>query len=173
MRCIYCPECGRKLIEKEAGDDGPVPYCEGCGKYWFDSFSSCVIVMVVNDEVEIALLTQNYLSTEHKTFVSGFIKPGETAEETAFREVLEELGIRLERLEYGGTHWFGDREQLMHAFIGFTREKELRLSGEVDSAEWVPGSEAPAQMFPDRPDNTQHVLYRQYLKLKGMGADGI
>ena len=83
MRYIYCPECGRKLTEKEAGDDGPVPYCEGCGKYWFDSFSSCVIVMVVNGEGEIALLTQNYLSTEYKTFVSGFIKPGETAEETA------------------------------------------------------------------------------------------
>lgn len=79
MRYIYCPECGRKLTEKEAGDDGPVPYCEGCGKYWFDSFSSCVIVMVVNGEGEIALLTQDYLSTEYKTFVSGFIKPGETA----------------------------------------------------------------------------------------------
>lgn len=60
----------------------------------------------------------------------------------------------------------------MHAYIGFTREKELRLSKEVDRAEWVPESEAPAQMFPDRPGNTQHVLYRQYLKLKGMSADG-
>ena len=48
----------------------------------------------------------------------------------------------------------------MHAYIGFTREKELRLSKEVDRAEWVPESEAPAQMFPDRPGNTQHVLYR-------------
>ena len=56
MRYIYCPECGRKLTEKEAGDDGPVPYCEGCGKYWFDSFSSCVIVMVVNDQGEIVII---------------------------------------------------------------------------------------------------------------------
>lgn len=166
MRYEYCPVCGSKLIQKNAGDDGAVPYCMNCGRYWFDSFSSCVIVMVVNEDEEIAMLTQNYLSTEYKTFVSGFIKPGETAEETAFREVDEELGLKLYRLEYEGTYWFDERDQLMHAYIGCTKGKEFRLSGEVDAAEWISWKDAPDEMFPDRPGNTQHILYRKYIDLK-------
>ena len=40
---------------------------------------------------------------------------------------------------------------------------DFQLSPEVDSAHWVSLEEAPARMFPDRPGNTQHILYRQYL----------
>jgi len=46
MHYKYCPECGNKLIDKLAGDDGMVPYCGTCGQYWFDTFGSCVIVLV-------------------------------------------------------------------------------------------------------------------------------
>ena len=62
MHYDFCPKCGRKLSGKPAGDEGTVPYCEACRKYWFDSFSNCAIVLVANEAGEIALLTQNYLS---------------------------------------------------------------------------------------------------------------
>lgn len=87
MRYKYCPTCGSKLILKEAGDDGCVPYCQHCGKYWFDSFSTCVIILVANEQHEIAMLRQNYLSNQYYSYVSGFMKPGESAETTARREV--------------------------------------------------------------------------------------
>ncbi len=35
MRYNYCPVCGQKLHKKEAGDDGNVPFCLDCNKYWF------------------------------------------------------------------------------------------------------------------------------------------
>ena len=66
MHYKYCPDCGTKLIEKHAGDDGDVPFCEACNKYWFDSFASASIVLVVNEYNEIALLTQGYLSDKYK-----------------------------------------------------------------------------------------------------------
>lgn len=164
MRYKYCPECGKKLIDKAAGDDGFVPYCPECNKYWFDAFASCVIVMVVNELNEIALLRQSYISDEYETFVAGFMTPGETAEEAAKREVKEELGLDVERLEYAGTHWFAKREQLMHAFIGYVEKAPFCLSGEVDSASWASIDDAPRKMFPDRAGNTQHILYRQYVR---------
>lgn len=167
MHYKYCPECGEKLINKQAGDDGAVPYCGNCERYWFDSFASCVIVMVVNECHEIAMLHQSYISDEHETFVAGFMTPGETAEEAAVREVKEELGLDVMKLEYAGTHWFDKREQLMHAFIGHVEKKPFLLSSEVDGASWVGLDEAPERMFPDRPGNTQHILYRQYLN--GLG----
>lgn len=163
MHYKYCPECGAKLIDKAAGDDGLVPYCRACRQYWFDSFASCVIVMVVNERREIALLRQSYISDKYETFVAGFMTPGETAEQAAVREVKEELGLTVENLEYGGTHWFEKRQQLMHAFIGYVRSGDFVLSTEVDAATWVPFAEAPSRMFPDRPGNTQHILYRKYV----------
>jgi len=168
MRYQYCPLCGEKLGERRAGDDGMVPYCENCKKYWFDSFQSCVLVMTYNEFDEVVLARQGYLSDQYTTFTSGFMKPGETAEETALREVKEELGIELETLEYGGTYWFGMNDMLMHGFMGFAHKQELHLSEEVDSAEWVPLLEAPKTMFPDCPGNAAHGVYRQYLKKRGL-----
>jgi len=167
MRYKFCPECGRMLVDRKAGDEGNVPYCETCEKYWFDTFASCVIIMVVNDEDEVALLTQSYLSSEYKSFVAGYITPGETAEETAVREVKEEIGVDIERLDYEGTHWFAAREQLMHGYVGYAKKCELVLSEEVDEAEWVPVKDAQPLMFPDTPDNVMHHLYRKYLKDTG------
>lgn len=165
MRHIYCPQCGTKLIDKPAGDDGKVPFCENCNKYWFDSFSSCVIILLANEYHEIAMLRQNYLSEKYWTYIAGFMKPGETAEETSIREVEEELGLKVDRLEYGGTYWFAERELLMHGFIGFTKKSDFTLSAEVDAAEWVPVTEAPDRMFPEKPGNSQHPLYRKYLQM--------
>lgn len=68
MHYIYCPQCGAKLVDRQAGDDGCVPYCESCLKYWFDAFSDCAIVLVANEMNEVALLQQNYLSNGAQNF---------------------------------------------------------------------------------------------------------
>ena len=165
MHYNYCPECGEKLKDKMAGDDGKVPFCKKCNQYWFDSFSSCCIVLVANQYREIALLRQMYMSDQFTSFVSGYITPGESAEEAAIREVKEELGIDIERLEYAGTYWFGAKELLMHGIIGFASKADFRLSSEVDSAAWVSVLKAPETMFPDRPGNAMYPIYRKYLKM--------
>ena len=98
MHYTYCPLCGSKLVDKEAGDDGVVPYCEHCKKYWFDGFASCVMVLTYNQFDEIVLCRQSYLSDKYSSLTSGFITPGETAEQCAVREVKEELGIDIQNL---------------------------------------------------------------------------
>lgn len=168
MRYNFCPNCGNKLTEIHAGDDGMVPYCEDCKKRWFDTFQSCVIVLTYNEFNEMVLVRQGYLSDKYASITSGFMAPGETAEETAIREVREELGLDIEKLEYAGTYWFDARDMLMHGFIGFVYKKELRLSQEVDSAEWVPALEAPKTMFPDGPGNSAYAIYRKFLKMRNL-----
>ena len=78
MRFTYCPDCGTKLIQKEVGDEGFMPYCDNCKKPLFDMFSSCIIALVTNEKQEVALLRQNYISTDYYNLVSGYMKPGET-----------------------------------------------------------------------------------------------
>ncbi len=148
MRFTYCPDCGTKLIEKSIGDEGFMPYCEKCKKPLFDMFSSCTITLVVNEYDEAVLLRQDYISNEYCNLISGYIKPGENAEETAKREVKEEAGINLSSLEWAGSFWFAKKEMLMLGFIAKAKKCELSLSGEVDSASWVPVEKALTMVHP-------------------------
>ena len=45
MKFTYCPDCGTKLIQKEIGDEGLMPYCENCKKPFFEMFSTCIIAL--------------------------------------------------------------------------------------------------------------------------------
>ena len=166
MHFQFCPICGSKLILKEAGDDGMVPYCEPCAKMWFDMFSSCIIALVANEYHEIALLHQPSLS-DRGVFVSGYITPGESAEEAAVREIKEELGLDVEKLESTGTFWFKKRGQLMHGFIANVRKQELICSSEIESASWVPAEKAPEIMFEDWNGNRAWDIYRTYMSETG------
>lgn len=168
MRYHYCPVCGQKLNEKVAGDDGNVPFCTHCNKYWFDSFASCVIVLVYNEYNEIVLCRQGYLSDQYTSFTSGYIMPGETAEETAVREVKEELGLDIQTLEYAGTYWFAQREQLMHGFLSYVPKAKLVISDEIDSAQWTPAEDVTKTLFPDAPGNAAYAIYRIYMKNRNL-----
>ena len=53
MHYSYCPHCGQLLTLKDAGDDGKVPYCLECHRYYFDSFSTCVIGLIENEDGEM------------------------------------------------------------------------------------------------------------------------
>lgn len=163
MRYAYCPVCGQKLSEKQAGDDGKVPFCGTCGRFWFDSFSSCVIVLVADEAKEVVLLRQGYLSDKYASIVAGYMTPGESAEEAAVREVREELGIAAGELDFAGTYWFGQRELLMIGFIATVKKCELHLSSEVDSAAWVPAAEVPKYIFPKSPGNAAYAIYEKYM----------
>lgn len=162
MRFKYCPECGEMLILKPIGDEGDTPFCEKCDRPWFDMFSSAVIVLVVNEFGEAALLRQDYMSTEHRVLVSGYIKPGESAEETARREVAEEIGIKLDTLRLAGTYWFAKKGMMMIGFIARAKKSEFSLSGEVDSAEWVSVGEAIKLVHPK--GSVSYALLDEYLK---------
>ena len=166
MHFQFCPICGSKLVLKEAGDDGMVPYCEPCAKMWFDMFSSCIIALVANEYHEIALLRQPSLS-DRGVFVSGYITPGESAEDAAIREIKEELGLDVEKLESTGTFWLKKRGQLMHGFIAKVKKQELICSHEIESASWVPAEKAPEIMFEDWNGNRAWDIYRTYMRETG------
>ncbi len=137
MRFTYCPHCGTELIKKEIGDEGMIPYCTQCKVPLWDMFTTCIICAVVNEEKEVALLRQNYVSTTQYVCVAGVMKMGESAEETACREVKEEIGQDVEQLEYIQSYPYDKKEMLMLGYKASVKKKEFVLSGEVDSVEWV------------------------------------
>ena len=142
MRFTYCPHCGSKLIQKEIGDEGLIPFCEKCSVPLWDSVTPSIICAVVNENREVALLKQNYVSATNYVCVAGIMKPGESAEATARREIEEEIGQTVEKLEFVQTYPYDKKEMLMIGFKATVKKKELTLSGEVDSAMWFSFEEA-------------------------------
>ena len=142
MRFKYCPHCGDKLIKKVIGDEGMIPYCEQCKVPLWDMFITCIICAVINEENEIALLRQNYISTTSYVSVAGVMKIDESAEETVVREIKEELGLDAETVEYVRSYPNKGRDMLMLGYKVKVKKAEFKLSGEVDSAEWFPLEDA-------------------------------
>ena len=146
MKFTFCPHCGHRLIQKEIGDEGLMPFCEQCSVPLWETFTTCVICAVVNEQNEVALLRQEYVSATKYVCVAGVMKPGESAEDAAKREIGEELGLDVEKLTYIRSYPYEKKEMLMLGFRADVRKADLRLSREVDSAQWVSFAEAPGKL---------------------------
>lgn len=162
MRFRHCPDCGAILSARNLGDEIDVPWCDKCGKPWFEMFSTCVIGLVCNSRNEVLLQRQAYISTKYMNLVSGYMKPGETAEGTMRREIEEETGLEVESLRYAGSWWFARKDMLMLGFIAKVHDGEPHPSVEVDSAEWHTAADAVGLVHPE--GSVSHALCDLYLK---------
>ena len=136
MKFTYCPDCGSELMEREIGDEGLIPFCETCSRPWFPLSYTCTITLVVNELGEIGLIRQGYVSATNFICVAGYMKLRERAEDTAAREVLEEVGLKAEKIIYIDSYPFERRDMLMLGFVALVKKDKFCLSGEVDQAEW-------------------------------------
>ena len=148
MRFQFCPHCGSRTVPREIGDEGLVPWCDSCKIPLVPMFSTCIIALAVNEEGEVALLRQGYLSSQYHVLVSGYMKPGESAEVCAAREIREELGLEVSRLVLTGTYWLEKKDMLMIGFLARVQKKDFRLSQEVDQAVWVDSQQALTLLHP-------------------------
>lgn len=162
MKFSYCPDCGSELIRRNLGDEIGVPWCEKCCKPWFPVFPCAVIALVYNDNGEVLLLRQSYISTEFCNLVSGYIAPGESAEECAVREIREETGLKVDRLDLILTSWFAKKEMMMIGFFAHVGQCSLNLSSEVDSADWYPAGRILDRLS-TRPGSTSRLLAEKFI----------
>lgn len=131
----HCPQCGEKLILKEIGDEGSVPFCGSCSRPFFSFSYPCVICLVTDGAGQFALIKQGYVS-ERYVFVAGYVQRGETLEAAAAREVEEEIGLKVKSVRYLESRYFERDDNLMAGFEVTVEHGDFSLSREVDSAEW-------------------------------------
>ncbi len=137
MHFVYCPHCGKKLENKEIGDEGLIPYCNDCKVPLWDMFTTSIITAVLNEKNEIALLKQNYVATANYVVVAGIMKIGESAEDTVIREIQEELGLKVNSLEFIRSYPYPKKEMLMLGYKAIVQKTNFNISSEVDDAIWV------------------------------------
>lgn len=145
MRYVFCPDCGARLSDRVLGDEGLVPWCNDCQRPWFDTFSACIIAAVMNAEGQV-LLQRETRRPDREVLVAGYIKPGETAEDAACREITEETSLTVTSLRYIASYPHIDGDMLMLGFCA-TAEGELQPSdSEILSARWCTPEEAVASL---------------------------
>jgi NAD+ diphosphatase len=166
MKFNYCPICGEKLNEKNIGDEELVKYCIECNRPYFDSPISCIEVLVINENNKILLLKQNYISTTHWGVVSGYVENGETLEEAVIREVLEETGQEVARMQYVESYYFMPKELIMGGFIAFVNTKPFNNSDEVDELMWCEINEV--NKYIARVNNMSGIHFDNSMRLLGL-----
>ena len=155
----HCPDCGEKLDKKEIGDEGFVPFCSSCQKPHFSFSYPCVLCVIVNENNEIALIKQSYVS-EYWVGVAGYVKQGETIEHCAKREVEEETGLTVDEVKYLKSYYREQGDLLMFGFICKSKTVTFNISKEVDQAQWFPADEAVDFL---KPGSIIQALVKEYL----------
>lgn len=91
----YCTDCGGPLAQKS-----PFEYrCERGHWYYNNARGAVTVLFTKNGKLLYAQRAKN----PHKgkfDFPGGFVDPGETLEQTAVREIAEELGVQLQHFTY-------------------------------------------------------------------------
>lgn len=141
----FCGACGTKTAHS---DTERAMVCPNCGRVEYPRIAPAVIVGILHSG---KLLLTKYQGRDYKKFalIAGYAEIGETIEETVYREVMEEVGLKVKNLRYykcqpwplSGTLLFGfycdldgeeditlDRSELSMA--QWYRPEEIDLSGD-------------------------------------------
>lgn len=165
MTFNYCPICASKLVMREIGDEGEIPYCEKCERPFFNNPAVCVICLVINEYNEIAMIQQDYICNDGRYIcVAGYVTIGESAEDAAAREVKEELGVEVEKVTYINSYPFKQKDMLMLGFAVHVKSGDFSLSDEVDTARWFSFEDAVVELSKGK---VISELARDYINMKG------
>lgn len=96
----YCPACGARTERAEAGW---AQRCTGCGRMSFPRMDPAVIMAVTDEQDRIVLVHGATWEAGRYSTIAGFIEAGECAEAAVVREVAEETGLRVARVEQVAT----------------------------------------------------------------------
>ncbi|WP_136707928.1 NAD(+) diphosphatase [Agromyces sp. H66] len=110
----FCPRCGSTTTVIQAGW---ARRCDREDTLLFPRTDPAVIVLVTDDEDRV-LLGSNALWEQNRfSLLAGFVEPGESLEAAVVREIGEEAGLVVDRVEYAASQPWPLPASLM---IGFT-----------------------------------------------------
>ena len=131
----YCGKCGSPTISAEAGN---LRICENtnCGQSHFPSMDPAIIVLVSFGEYCLLGRQKIWPKGMYST-IAGFVEPGESVEDAVIREVNEETGIIVEKLEYQYSQPWLFPSSLMLGFTASAKGNDIKIDkNELEDARW-------------------------------------
>lgn len=137
----YCGVCGSRMgwLGRERAK-----HCEECGNTEFPRISPAIIIGI-EKEGQILLAHNKRFPDGRYSVLAGFMEPGETIEETAAREVFEEVGIRIKNIKYLASQSWSFPDSLMIGLTAEWAEGDITPDGiEIEHAGWFTPEKFPA-----------------------------
>jgi NAD+ diphosphatase len=111
----------------------------------YPRIAPCAIVLVHDGGTRVLLGKRANWPVNRYSLLAGFVEPGESLEQCAAREVLEEVGVVVDDLRYVGSQSWPFPSQLM---VGFTARYDsgdvVVDRDELESADWFELDDLPA-----------------------------
>lgn len=157
----FCGVCGGPTHAEEAGHSRR---CDNCGAQHFPRTDPAVIMLVAAGDR--CVLSRRAGSPPNRwTVLSGFVEPGETPEAAVVREVLEEVGVRVNSVRYLGSQPWPFPASLMLGYEAEADFGELTVDEELVDARWFSRDEILAAiengslMFPPSVSISRQLIW--------------
>jgi NAD+ diphosphatase len=164
----FCGTCGAKTVPAKSGH---VLVCSdpSCRHEQFPRIDPAIIVLVSDGERALLGRQANWPLGRYST-IAGFVEPGESLEDAVAREVLEETGIEVDRIEYHSSQPWPFPSSLMLGFTAHALTTVVRLNDdELEDARWFERADiaSNATLLPPR----QSISFRLIEHWFDAGAD--
>lgn len=136
----YCGQCGQ-LNHKHPKE--LALNCERCEIVYYPRISPCMMCLITRGDE--CLLAHHHRQAEGMySTLAGFVEAGESLEHTVHREVMEEVGLKVDNLRYFASQSWPFPHQLMVAYMVDYVSGDIRLQDEeIADARWFHYSELP------------------------------
>ncbi|MEP1471686.1 MAG: NAD(+) diphosphatase [Halieaceae bacterium] len=136
----HCGRCGSRMII-DIGERAM--RCEPCSTLIYPRISPCIIVLVTRGDELLLARNANFPGPMYST-LAGFIDPGESAEETVAREVMEEVGLQVDNVRYFGSQSWPFPSQLMLGYFADYAGGDIVCDEvEIVDAQWFSPQQLP------------------------------
>ena len=136
----FCGTCGAPTIPTRGGH---VLVCTNaaCRHEQFPRLDPAIIVLVSDGDRALLGRQASWPLGRYST-IAGFVEPGEALEDAVAREVLEETGVEVDRIEYHSSQPWPFPASLMLGFTAHALTQEIHLRDqELEDARWFSRAE--------------------------------
>ncbi|XP_066272359.1 NAD-capped RNA hydrolase NUDT12-like [Branchiostoma lanceolatum] len=143
QRYKFCPTCGSAAAVEEAGykrrcQKEGCPSLKGVHNTSYPRTDPVVIMLIVSQDGKKCLLGRGKrFPGRMYSCLAGFMEPGETIEDAVRREVYEESGVRVGRVQYHSSQPFPLPASLMIGCLGYATSETISVDKEeLEDAQW-------------------------------------
>jgi NAD+ diphosphatase len=131
----FCGTCGSATVPARSGH-AVVCSDASCRTEQFPRIDPAIIVLV-SDGARALLGRQAAWPPGRYSTIAGFVEPGESLEDAVLREMLEETGVRVDRVEYFSSQPWPFPASLMLGFTARAVSTDIDLRDqELEDARW-------------------------------------
>ena len=121
--------------------------CADCGYTAYPQICPAMMVLIRKGN-QVLLASHANAATTRYTALAGFLEAGESIEEAVHREVYEEVGLRVHKLQYFSSQSWPFPNSLMIAFTAEYLSGDIRVDpAEIADARWF----GPGDPWPETP----------------------